>query len=173
MFLPLFGGGLQVSLSTLFTTTQYTRNISKSSLLDPSHPSIAWIWHFWPTRYVQLASSGLDRHPTHPHPISYWPFWGTFLVYDRSPFPLALQLHHRHIPHVRRFGIGHFDRRSTVVRSASGSGFLFFAIGIYERLNPRIASTVLGAMAAAATPIPFVLKKYGAQVQHKSKYAPL
>ncbi|CCO36176.1 putative MFS-type transporter C409,08 [Rhizoctonia solani AG-1 IB] len=30
-----------------------------------------------------------------------------------------------------------------------------------------------GAMAAAATPIPFVLKKYGAQVQHKSKYAPL
>ncbi|CCO32472.1 putative transporter C569,05c [Rhizoctonia solani AG-1 IB] len=61
---------------------------------------------------------------------------------------------------------------STVVRSASRSGFLFFVTGIYERLNARIATTVLGAMAAATIPIPFVLKKYGAQVRHKSKYAP-
>ncbi|CEL54442.1 hypothetical protein RSOLAG1IB_07045 [Rhizoctonia solani AG-1 IB] len=39
---------------------------------------------------------------------------------------------------------------STVVRSASRSGFLFFVTGIYERLNARIATTVLGAMAAAS-----------------------
>ena len=61
---------------------------------------------------------------------------------------------------------------STVVRSAFGAGFPLFATQMYESLNPRIASTVLGAIAMLMVPIPFVLKRYGAIVRRKSKYAP-
>ncbi|KAG9091254.1 hypothetical protein FRC07_011883 [Ceratobasidium sp. 392] len=61
---------------------------------------------------------------------------------------------------------------STVVRSMFGAGFPLFATNMYEELNPRIASTVLGAIATLMVPIPFVLKRYGAFIRRKSKYAP-
>ncbi|KAG8685542.1 hypothetical protein FRC08_013054 [Ceratobasidium sp. 394] len=61
---------------------------------------------------------------------------------------------------------------STVVRSMFGAGFPLFATQMYEELNPRIASTVLGAIAILMVPIPFVLKRYGAFIRRKSKYAP-
>ncbi|KAG8682468.1 hypothetical protein FRC09_016756, partial [Ceratobasidium sp. 395] len=61
---------------------------------------------------------------------------------------------------------------STVIRSMFGAGFPLFATNMYEELNPRIASTVLGAIAILMVPIPFVLKRYGAFIRRKSKYAP-
>lgn len=36
---------------------------------------------------------------------------------------------------------------STVVRSAFGAGFPLFATSMYERLDPRVASSILGAIA--------------------------
>ncbi|KAF8595800.1 MFS general substrate transporter [Ceratobasidium sp. AG-I] len=61
---------------------------------------------------------------------------------------------------------------STVVRSAFGAGFPLFATSMYERLDPRVASSILGAIAILMVPIPFVLKRYGEVVRRKSKYAP-
>ena len=49
----------------------------------------------------------------------------------------------------------------TVVRSLFGAGFPLFATQMYQTLNPRWASTLLGCIAVVMAPIPFVLRAYG------------
>lgn len=61
---------------------------------------------------------------------------------------------------------------STVIRSLAGAGFPLFANQMYNSLNPRWASTLLGCIAVLLAPIPFVLIRYGATLRIKSKYAP-
>ncbi|OCH83826.1 hypothetical protein OBBRIDRAFT_815695 [Obba rivulosa] len=60
---------------------------------------------------------------------------------------------------------------NTVIRSFSGAIFPLFATQMYEALDPRWASTLLGCFACAMLPIPFVLKRYGAALRAKSKFA--
>lgn len=43
---------------------------------------------------------------------------------------------------------------------------------MYEELNPRWASTLLGLVAVAMAPIPIVLIKYGPRLRKNSKYCP-
>ncbi|KAI5990857.1 MFS general substrate transporter [Pisolithus orientalis] len=61
---------------------------------------------------------------------------------------------------------------NTVVRSLVGAGFPLFADQMYNKLNPRWASTLLGFVALAMAPIPFVLFRFGPTLRMKSKYAP-
>ncbi|KAL0569549.1 hypothetical protein V5O48_012412 [Marasmius crinis-equi] len=61
---------------------------------------------------------------------------------------------------------------STVVRSLFGAAFPLFAPQMYEALNPQWASSLLGFVALALMPIPFVFIKYGAALRARSKYAP-
>ncbi|KAI0313062.1 major facilitator superfamily domain-containing protein [Amylostereum chailletii] len=61
---------------------------------------------------------------------------------------------------------------NTVVRSIFGAVFPLFARQMFEALNPRWASTLLGAFAALMVPIPFVLRIYGPALRAKSKFAP-
>ncbi|KZO96212.1 MFS general substrate transporter [Calocera viscosa TUFC12733] len=61
---------------------------------------------------------------------------------------------------------------STVVRSTFGAGFPLFATQMFEKLDPRWASTLLGCIAILMIPIPVVLMRYGAYLRRKSKYAP-
>lgn len=61
---------------------------------------------------------------------------------------------------------------NTVVRSCFGAGFPLFATQMYNKLDPRWASTLLGFIAVAMGPIPFVLWKYGHVLRRKSKLAP-
>ncbi|CAL1695318.1 unnamed protein product [Somion occarium] len=61
---------------------------------------------------------------------------------------------------------------TTVIRSLFGAGFPLFANQMYEKLNPRWASTLLGCIALLMTPIPFVLKHYGPTLRRNSKFAP-
>ncbi|KAG2023094.1 multidrug transporter [Coprinopsis cinerea AmutBmut pab1-1] len=61
---------------------------------------------------------------------------------------------------------------TTVVRSLFGAGFPLFGGNMYDVLNPRWASTILGCIAVSLVPIPFVLKKYGPYLRRKSKYCP-
>ena len=60
----------------------------------------------------------------------------------------------------------------TVVRSTFGAGFPLFATQMFERLNPRWASTLLGILALLMAPIPIVLRKYGPRLRERSKFAP-
>ncbi|CAG8684597.1 14967_t:CDS:2, partial [Acaulospora colombiana] len=78
---------------------------------------------------------------------------------------------------------------STVVRSAFGAGFpvsssLFPSAAscpvhatllathpqMYEKLDPRIASTVLAACVVLLCPVPFIFEKYGPRIRKNSKY---
>ncbi|KDQ11581.1 hypothetical protein BOTBODRAFT_35248 [Botryobasidium botryosum FD-172 SS1] len=61
---------------------------------------------------------------------------------------------------------------STVVRSLFGAGFPLFATQMYDQLGPRWASSLIGFIALAMVPIPFVLTRYGAGLRARSKYAP-
>ena len=61
---------------------------------------------------------------------------------------------------------------NTVVRSLFGAGFPLFATQMYDAMNPRWASTLIGFVAIALGPIPFVLFKFGPTLRRKSKYAP-
>ncbi|KZT67533.1 MFS general substrate transporter [Daedalea quercina L-15889] len=61
---------------------------------------------------------------------------------------------------------------NTVVRSCFGAGFPLFAGQMFETLNPRWASTLLGFIAIILGPIPFVLYKFGPVIRLKSKHAP-
>ncbi|TBU37202.1 MFS general substrate transporter [Dichomitus squalens] len=60
----------------------------------------------------------------------------------------------------------------TVVRSTFGAGFPLFAYQLYNKLDPRWASTLLGFIATALAPIPFVLRAYGHKLRLKSRYSP-
>ncbi|KAI0053376.1 MFS general substrate transporter [Auriscalpium vulgare] len=61
---------------------------------------------------------------------------------------------------------------STVVRSIFGAVFPLFARQMFEAMNPRWASTLLGFIALFLAPIPFILRRYGPVLRAKSKYAP-
>jgi hypothetical protein len=43
---------------------------------------------------------------------------------------------------------------------------------MFDSLNPRWASTLLGFVAAAMIPIPIVLRRYGPYLRSKSKFVP-
>ncbi|KAF8269310.1 major facilitator superfamily domain-containing protein [Lactarius quietus] len=61
---------------------------------------------------------------------------------------------------------------STVSRSIFGAAFPLFARQMYEALNPRWASTLLGFVALAMVPIPIVLQRYGSHLRSRSRFAP-
>ncbi|KAF5373371.1 hypothetical protein D9757_009768 [Collybiopsis confluens] len=60
---------------------------------------------------------------------------------------------------------------NTVVRSLFGAGFPLFASQMFNTLNPRWASTLLGFLALIMTPIPFVFIKFGAKLRARSRNA--
>ncbi|KAM5544315.1 hypothetical protein V8D89_001975 [Ganoderma adspersum] len=60
----------------------------------------------------------------------------------------------------------------TVVRSLFGAAFPLFATQMFEALNPRWASTLLGCLAILLMPIPVILQRYGHKIRARSKYAP-
>ncbi|ETS63216.1 hypothetical protein PaG_03002 [Moesziomyces aphidis] len=60
---------------------------------------------------------------------------------------------------------------NTVCRSAAGFGFPLFATQMFEALNPRWASTLLGFVALVMVPVPFLLYKWGPKIRGMSKHA--
>ncbi|KAF5374844.1 hypothetical protein D9758_000398 [Tetrapyrgos nigripes] len=60
---------------------------------------------------------------------------------------------------------------NTVVRSLFGAIFPLFATQMYEAMGARWASSLLGFIALAMTPIPFAFMKYGARLRAKSKFS--
>ena len=61
---------------------------------------------------------------------------------------------------------------NTAMRSLFGAGFPLFAYQMYKKLDPRWASTLLGFIAVAMAPIPFVLRAYGHKLRRMSRYSP-
>ncbi|KAK1233026.1 hypothetical protein PQX77_003829 [Marasmius sp. AFHP31] len=61
---------------------------------------------------------------------------------------------------------------NTVVRSIFGAAFPLFATQMYDAMGSQWASSLLGFVALALMPIPFIFIKYGAKLRARSKYAP-
>lgn len=61
---------------------------------------------------------------------------------------------------------------NTFLRSIAGAGFPLFARQMFEGMGIQWAATLLGCIAVALAPIPFVFYKYGGRIREKSAYAP-
>ena len=61
---------------------------------------------------------------------------------------------------------------NTIMRSVFGAAFPLFATQMYDKLNPRWASTLLGFIALVMAPIPLVLFRFGPALRARSAYAP-
>ncbi|RDB28449.1 Efflux pump FUB11 [Hypsizygus marmoreus] len=61
---------------------------------------------------------------------------------------------------------------NTVIRSLFGAAFPLFTSDMYTTLGLRWATSLLGFIAIAMVPIPFVLQKFGPALRRKSKYSP-
>lgn len=60
----------------------------------------------------------------------------------------------------------------TACRSVFGAGFPLFATQMFDAMNPRWASTLLGCVAVVMTPMPFVLIKVGPALRRRSRFTP-
>lgn len=57
------------------------------------------------------------------------------------------------------------------LRSAFGAAFPLFALQMFENMGIKWAGTLLGCVAVALIPVPFMFYKYGKQLRQKSKWA--
>ncbi len=101
-------------------------------------------------------------------------FWGPLLA--GAPLGLSIVLIFlallNYIVDAYLFAAASAVAANTVVRSLFGAGIPLFANQMYESLDPRWASTLLGFVALALAPIPFFLIKYGSTLRQRSRYAP-
>ena len=65
-----------------------------------------------------------------------------------------------------------FHTSPGIVQVVAHPPLQLFARQMFEALNPRWASTVLGIVAAIMIPIPIVLQRYGPYLRSKSRFAP-
>lgn len=169
MFLPLFFGGvLAVVGYLLIFHPRYERKIAECA----PHPvppearlemamcaapllAIAFFWFGW-TSYSS---------------ISYWApmMAGVLLAHATVWIFLAL---FNYIIDAYLYVAASALSIATVARSLFGASFPLFATQMYDKLDPRWASTLLGCIAVLLAPIPFVLYRYGSVLRHRSKYAP-
>ncbi|KAJ7492738.1 major facilitator superfamily domain-containing protein [Mycena latifolia] len=169
MFLPiLLGGATAVTISVLIFNPRYEREAAR---LAP-HPvppefrleialfaaplyTVAFFWFGW----TSFPSISLWAPMMSGFVMGFainWIFLSLFnYIIDTYLFVAASAL-----------------AANTVVRSIFGAVFPLFATQMYNALGPRWASSLLGFVALAMVPIPFVLSRFGPILRAKSKFAP-
>lgn len=60
----------------------------------------------------------------------------------------------------------------TLIRYVAAGGMTIVGIPFYENLGVHYTCTILGCIAAACTPVPYLFYIYGHKLRQKSKYAP-
>ncbi|KAJ3565465.1 hypothetical protein NP233_g7618 [Leucocoprinus birnbaumii] len=168
MFLPIpIGGALSVFLYVMVYNPRYTRE-AKRLAPEPVPPefrleivmisgpifAVTFFWFAWSSP---------------PH-ISYWAPLMSGLTMGFSISLIFLGLFN-YIIDVYLYVAASALAGSTVVRSLCGAGFPLFAGSMYDSLGPQWASSLLGFVALAMVPIPFIFQKYGPWLRTKSRYA--
>ncbi|TCD68281.1 hypothetical protein EIP91_011247 [Steccherinum ochraceum] len=169
MFLPIFlGACLGVLGYMIIWNPRYEALIPKYAPF-PVPPEARLEQALWagPIFAISFFWFGWTSYPT----ISYWAPMLAGLAIGFSITWIFLSLFN-YIIDAYLFVAASALASSTVVRSLAGAGFPLFATQMYETLNPRWASTLLGCIAVLLAPIPFVLIRYGSTLRLKSKYAP-
>ncbi|EMD35874.1 hypothetical protein CERSUDRAFT_52884 [Gelatoporia subvermispora B] len=169
MFLPLFVGGITGVLLYLLIFNPIYENKHKLYSPNPVPPEARLDIAMWaaPLFAISFFWFGWTSYPS----ISFWaPMMGAF------PMGLAIVwiflALFNYIIDAYLFVAASALASTTVVRSLFGAGFPLFATQMFDKLNPRWASTLLGCLAILMGPIPFVLYKYGPVLRRRSKYSP-
>ncbi|KAH9968846.1 major facilitator superfamily domain-containing protein [Russula dissimulans] len=169
MFLPLtIGGAVGVIIYLIFFNPRYERYIEEyapakvppearleTTLLAAPLFAISFFWFGW-TSYPSIS------------------FWSPLVaggLMGFSIFLIFLSLINYTVD-AYLFRAASALAATTVARSIFGAVFPLFARQMFESLNPRWASTVIGLVAAAMIPIPIVLQRYGPYLRSRSKFAP-
>ncbi|KAH9926316.1 MFS general substrate transporter [Epithele typhae] len=168
-FLPIFvGGAIGVGAYLLFFNPRYQRAIAEFAPhpVPPEYRLEICMWAA-PIYTLSFFWFGWTSFPS----VSYWAPLLSGLPMGVAVIFLFLGLFN-YVIDAYLFVAASALSAMTVVRSLFGAGFPLFATQMYETLNPRWASTLLGLLALVMTPIPFVLRRYGHHLRRRSKYAP-
>ncbi|KAI0348401.1 MFS general substrate transporter [Trametopsis cervina] len=169
MFLPLFLGGVLGVIGYLLIWNPKYERLSREHAPNPVPPEVRLEQALWagPMFAISFFWFGWTSYPS----VSYWaPLLSTLLL-GFSVVWIFLALFN-YIIDAYLYVAASALATNTVMRSTFGAGFPLFARQMYETLNPQWASTLLGFIALAMVPIPFVLIKFGPTLRRKSKYAP-
>ncbi|EJU01459.1 MFS general substrate transporter [Dacryopinax primogenitus] len=169
MFLPLFLGGCTGAASYLFLfNPRYEKHIERfAPKAVPPEYRLEMAFIGAPIFAIGFFWFGWTSFPS----ISFWsPMMATSLL-GLGVVLIFLSLFNYIIDAYLMVAASALAS-STIVRSLFGAAFPLFATQMYNRLNPRWASTLLGCLAVLMIPIPFVLRVWGARLRRKSKYAP-
>ncbi|KZV59601.1 MFS general substrate transporter [Peniophora sp. CONT] len=169
MFVPFFLGGFAGCIFYLvFYHPRYVRYMDEyaPNFVPPEKRlevtlvaapifSIAFFWFGW-TSY------------------SWIPFWSSMMAGSLLGFSILLIFFTQFNFIVDTYLVAAATALSanTIVRSVVGAAFPLFARQLFDSLNPRWASTLLGCFAALMAPIPFLLTKYGPALRKRSKFVP-
>ncbi|THV07660.1 MFS general substrate transporter [Dendrothele bispora CBS 962.96] len=168
MFLPILAGGLfAVALSFFTFNPRYERQIIQYAPHPvPPERRLEMAMIAAPLFAIAFFWFGWTSYPS----ISFWApmMSGAFMGF--SILWIFLSLFNYIIDTYLAMAASALSA-STVVRSLFGAGFPLFASQMFDRLNPRWASTLLGCLALLMTPIPFVFVKFGAKLRAKSKFS--
>ncbi|KAH9942618.1 MFS general substrate transporter [Amylocystis lapponica] len=169
MFLPIFFGGVTgVVIYLAIFNPRYERKMAQYAP-QPVPPEARLEVAMWasPLFAISFFWFGWTSYPT----INYWAPMMAGYTLGWAVVWIFLPLFN-YIIDAYLFVAASALSSNTVFRSMFGAGFPLFATQMYNTLNPRWASTLLGFIALLLGPIPFVLYRYGATLRLKSKYAP-
>ena len=169
MFLPIFLGGCLGVLSYLLIWNPRYEQLAQVHAPLPVPPEFRLEQAMWAAPVFALSFFWFGW-TSYPH-VS---FWAPLLAGGPLGFSIVwifLALFNYIIDSYLFFAASALAA-NTVVRSLFGAGFPLFATQMYESLNPRWASTLLGFIALVMTPIPLVLFKFGPALRARSRYAP-
>ncbi|OBZ73285.1 hypothetical protein A0H81_07031 [Grifola frondosa] len=169
MFLPIFIGGFAgVVIYLIFFNPRYEQRVIEFAP-HPVPPEYRMEICLWAAPMYALAFFwfGWTSYPS----VSYWAPLMAGIPLGWSIVWIFLSLFN-YVIDTYLFVAASALSSMTVVRSVFGVCFPLFATQMYDTLNPRWASFLLACLATLMAPIPFVLRKYGPKLRHKSKYAP-
>ncbi|KZT30674.1 MFS general substrate transporter [Neolentinus lepideus HHB14362 ss-1] len=169
VFLPIpIGGTLAIVCYLLYYNPRYERAVDKYAPAPvPPEARLEMAMLAGPIFAASFFWFGWTSYPS----INYWAPLMSGLPLGFSIELIFLSLFN-YIIDAYLFVAASALAANTVVRSLFGAGFPLFATQMYETLNPRWASTLLGLISVLLMPIPFVLIKFGPKIRARSHYSP-
>ncbi|TFK56979.1 MFS general substrate transporter [Heliocybe sulcata] len=169
VFLPIpIGGGLAIVVYLLYYNPKYERAVDEYAPAPvPPEARLEMAMIAGPIFALSFFWFGWTSYPS----ISYWAPLMSGLTMGFSIQLIFLSLFN-YIIDAYLFVAASALAANTVIRSLFGAGFPLFATQMYDTLNPRWASTLLGLISVVMMPIPFVLIKFGPKLRERSRYAP-
>ncbi|KAA1468797.1 MFS general substrate transporter [Dentipellis sp. KUC8613] len=170
MFLPIFVGGvLGVLIYLVFFEPRYEKLVVRHAPEPvPAESRLEMTMLGAPLFAISFFWFGWTSYPS----ISYWSPMLAGGLMGLGIFCIFLSLFN-YVIDTYLFVAASALASLTVVRSVFSAVFPLFARQMFDAMNPRWASTLLGFIALLLMPIPFVFQRYGPYLRSKSKYVPV